>query len=243
MEVHSHTSIQVKGTEAREYQDAVITEQAYQVYLNDKLLTELVASPQQLRELGVGFVVCEGLAEEVDAVDVVGSEIRVQAKGAGQSEWTIGSCGSVSAKHAPKRVHSALSMPADQVGRVIAAVRSEEWERTGGVHCSVLFLDGKLIVKSSDIGRHNTVDKVVGFAVLNHIPLAQCVLGCTGRQPAAMVAKAANAGIPIVISRSASTYQGILTAYMTGITLVCFARGERYTIYTHPYRLTGLQVE
>ena len=94
-----------------------------------------------------------------------------------------------------------------------------------------------------DVGRHNTVDKVIGFAVLNGIDLSRCIIGCSGRQPAGMVSKAANAGIPIILSKAATTDQGILTADQTGVTLVCFARGNRFTVYTHPYRISGISSE
>jgi FdhD protein len=243
MSLVQYPGLQVRGGEVTEVEDTVCLEETFRLFLNDEPLADLVASTNQLKELGVGFVLCEGLAEDVDSVDIAGKEIRVYAADVGVSEWTIGSCGGVGTKRAPKHVHSALTIQAQEVPGIIAETQSEEWKKTGAVHSSVLFGEGRMLVRSTDVGRHNTVDKVVGYAALNHIPLAQCVLGCTGRQPAAMVAKAANAGIPIVISKSASTYQGILMAYMTGITLVCFARGERYTVYTHPYRLTGLQVE
>lgn len=240
MNVFQYPAIQVRGGQVTQLEDAVCSEGTFRLFLNDEPITELVASAEQLEELGAGFVVCEGLAEDVDSVTVTGEEIRVYASVSERSEWTIGSCGGISAKKAPKRVVSALTIQAQDVSEIIAALHSDMWKRTGGVHCSVLFSDGELLVRSEDVGRHNTVDKVVGYAILNRIPLSRCVLGCTGRQPAAMVAKAANAGIPVIISKSASTYQGILTAYMTGITLICFARGGRYTIYTHPYRISGL---
>ena len=240
MNVVPYHALRVRDTEVTEFDDAVSSEDTFRIYLNEQPLAELVASPDQLKELGVGFVVCEGMAEDVDAVEVAGKEIRVRASHAGVSQWTIGSCGGIGARSAPRRVVSPLTMEAQQIPKVIAETQSELWRNTGGVHCSVLFSGSELLFKSSDVGRHNTVDKVVGSAVLNRVPLARCALGCTGRQPAGMVAKAANAGIPIVISKSASTYQGILTAYMTGITLICFARGERYTIYTHSYRVAGL---
>jgi FdhD protein len=54
-----------------------------------------------------------------------------------------------------------------------------------------------------------------------------------------MVKKAANAGIPVLVSRAASTDQGIATAEATGVTLICFSRGDRFTVYTHPQRVTG----
>jgi FdhD protein len=90
------------------------------------------------------------------------------------------------------------------------------------------------------VGRHNTVDKVVGHAVLHGIDLSGCVIGCTGRQPAGMVKKNTNAGIPVVISRAASTDKRITTVNATGITLICFSRGDRFTIYTHPERIAGI---
>jgi len=96
------------------------------------------------------------------------------------------------------------------------------------------------VVKSSDAGRHNTVDKVVGHAKLHEIDLSRCVIGCTGRQPAGMVKKNANAGIPVVISRASSTDKGIATAGASGITHICFSRDDRFTLYTHAERIIGV---
>jgi len=87
------------------------------------------------------------------------------------------------------------------------------------------------------------VDKVIGHAVLRGLDRSRCVLGCTGRQPRDMVAKAAHAGIPVVISRAASTDLGIAAAREAGITLVCFSRGDRFTIYSHPERILGEDAE
>jgi FdhD protein len=84
------------------------------------------------------------------------------------------------------------------------------------------------------------VDKVIGHALLQGLDLSRCVIGCTGRQPRDMVAKYAYAGIPIIISRAASTDRGIATAEESGITLVCFSRGDRFTVYTHPERVRDL---
>lgn len=81
------------------------------------------------------------------------------------------------------------------------------------------------------------MDKLVGYAALNGIDLSQCVIGCTGRQPAGMVRKSAHAGIPVIISRAASTDKGVAEADAAGIALIGFSRGERFTIYTHPSRV------
>jgi FdhD protein len=118
-----------------------------------------------------------------------------------------------------------------EVFSITREIDTDEWLKTGAVHCSVLFSGSTCMEKSSDVGRHNTVDKIVGHAVLRGIDLSPCVIGCTGRQPSGMVKKSAHAGIPVVISRAASTDKGIATADAAGITLICFSRGDRFTIY------------
>jgi FdhD protein len=204
-----------------------------------------------LRELGAGFVICEGLSDQVEEVRVSKNEIRVYAKTDASAElsaqrkvdYELRASGCIGVRGLPKIVVSTLMITKAEVFHVIQQVESGVWKKTGGVHCSVLFQDGQLLVRSSDIGRHNTIDKIVGFAVLNGIDLSQCTIGCTGRQPAGMIAKVANAGVPIIVSKAAATDAGILLADRSNVTLVCFARGERFTVYSHPERIAGLVKE
>jgi FdhD protein len=240
MELQEYPGIRVTGDQVTEVRDAICQEQAVRLYLNDEFLTELVASPVQLKELGAGFVICEGLAPEIEAVHVAGNKVRVLAQTNEMPDWVLESGGGPRAKSAPKVVTSSLSIEASDVSRMILAIQSKAWKKTGAVHCSALFFEEELAVRSCDVGRHNTVDKVVGFAALNGIDLSRCVIACSGRQPAGMVSKVANAGIPIIITKAAATEQGILTAEQAGVTLVCFARGDRFTVYTHPQRITGI---
>lgn len=240
IELREFPALRVTGDRVTKVRDAICTEEAYRLYLNDRFLTELVASPVQLKELGVGFVICEGLASEVDAVRVAGNEIRVLAQMGEVPEWILESGGGLRAKRPPRAVTSSLTIEPADVPRMIRDIQSDAWERTGAVHCSALFFEDHLAVRSCDVGRHNTVDKVVGFASLQGIDRSRCVIACSGRQPAGMVSKAANAGIPIIITKAAATDRGILTAKQAGVALVCFARGDRFTIYTHPQRIKGM---
>lgn len=233
-------AIRVEGDEAVRIQDHVILEERYMIHLNNHLITEQIASPDQLEELGAGFVICEGLTDHVDSVSVDGSGIWVEAETSGEIELEYRSCGGCGIRRVPGPVRSSLTIRTEDVRAITAEIESETWKKTGGVHCSVLFSEGTLIAKSCDIGRHNTVDKVVGFSELQGIDRATCVVGCTGRQPAGMVAKSAHAGIPIIVSRAASTDRGILTADQTGITLICFSRQNRFTVYTNPQRIEGI---
>lgn len=238
-----YPGIRVKGNEIVEVVDAIVVEDRFDLYLNDELLTRLVASDEYLQELGAGFVVGEGLADTVDSVQVSAKEIRVYAEPMPSSEWVLKSSGGPGTSRAPKEIRSSLTIEPRDVLWMIKEIESEVWRKTGGVHCSVLFLEKELVIRSSDVGRHNTYDKVLGFAVLNHIDVSRCVVGCTGRQPSGMVSKVANVGVPIILSKAAATDKGIVMADQAGVTLVCFARGNRFTVYTHPHRISGIVPE
>ena len=237
------TGIQVTADgNAREINDPVIREDTFAIVLNGELITEQVASNTCLRELGAGFVVCEGIADSIRRVEVKGTTIYVEAastlKDPKALEYRTGGGKGIAGK--PKTVHSDYKISPECVFRSTEAIFSDTWDKTGGVHCSVLFSGDEMVAHTCDIGRHNTFDKVIGHAILQGIDLSSCHICCTGRQPSAMVKKAANAGVPIIISRAASTNAGITIAREVGITLICFSRGTRFTVYSHPERVKGL---
>jgi len=235
------TGIQVRNGKAAPIEDTVVKEERFSLFLNGSHFTDLIASANQVRELGAGFVVCQGLSKEVESVEVSGNEIWVRARIAGAMEKEIGTTGSIGViRRPPGEVVSDHSITIDEVYGITREIVTDLWRQTGGVHCSVLFHDGAIVARSSDVGRHNTVDKVIGHAVLSRIPLGECIIGCTGRQPRDMVVKYAHAGVPVVISRAATTDRGIAAADEFGITLICFSRQERFTVYTHPCRIRDL---
>lgn len=235
----ARTGRQYVGGEVREIRDVIVVEQTFRILLNGEQVAAQVASDDQLRELGAGFVIDEGLADEVESVAVEGNAILVTAPRLCGAATETGSSGGVSYRCGVRHVRSDLAITPDEVRAVTAAIFSDDWEQTGALHCAVLFSGGELVAKACDVGRHNTVDKVVGAAALAGLDRSRCVLGCTGRQPSGMVKKVANAGIPILVSRAASTDQGIATASAAGLTLICFSRGDRFTVYTHPERVAA----
>ena len=235
----ARTGRQYVGGEVREIRDTIVIEQTFRILLNGEQVAAQVASDDQLRELGAGFVIDEGLADEVESVAVEGNAILVTAPRLCGAATETGSSGGVSYRCGVRHVRSDLAITPDEVRAVTEAIFSDDWEQTGALHCAVLFSGGELVAKACDVGRHNTVDKVVGAAALAGLDRSRCVLGCTGRQPSGMVKKVANAGIPILISRAASTDQGIATASAAGLTLICFSRGDRFTVYTHPERVAA----
>jgi FdhD protein len=223
----------------------VCVERTYSLWLNGRGLVRLVASPSQLQELGAGFVITEGLAGAVDDVQVMGSEIHVYAQ---EHQTPSGgmiteSSGGIALSRPVKHISSDLMLAVDEIFWIIKAIVSDLWQATGGAHCSVLFSNGRLVAKASDVGRHNTVDKVIGAAVLGGMDLSRCILGCTGRQPEGMVAKAARAGIPVIVSKAATTQKGVDLAERSGVTLICRVKDQSFTVYTHAQRIVGLPIK
>jgi FdhD protein len=119
--------------------------------------------------------------------------------------------------------------------------RQPTFDRTGGVHAAALFTPGGgLLAVREDVGRHNAVDKVVGWAVReDRLPLSGTVLVVSARASFEIVQKAVMAGIPAVVAVSAPSSLAVGLATETGLTLVAFARAPRLVVYAGEHRLGG----
>ncbi|TDU66042.1 FdhD protein [Prosthecobacter fusiformis] len=129
----------------------------------------------------------------------------------------------------------------DLIASLPAKLRAaqETFSKTGGLHASALFdAQGELIVIREDVGRHNALDKVLGYALQrNLLPLSQHILLVSGRVSFEIIQKALAGGIPIVAAISAPSSLAVDFAQDSGQTLIGFLRGETMNVYTHPERL------
>ncbi len=214
-------------------------------------------------ELAAGFVITEGIADAstIRAVAYCGlppdeqeyNVVTVRVAGGVDVErhrrnvYTTSSCG-VCGKASIDAVvvacpHRPVSGPLARdvvVGIPDGMRRHQKWfDSTGGLHAAGLFdLEGAVLVVREDIGRHNAVDKVVGWgSQQGRLPLSDTVLAVSGRASFEIVQKAAVAGLAIVIAVSAPSSLAMSAADELGVTLVGFARGERCNVYTHPERI------
>jgi FdhD protein len=238
--------------------DWIAREITLTVVVNGHELVSFSSSPVHCEDLAIGFLFTEGvIASRKDIArthhDIATDRIEVDLideKEFQPENWTrtrtlTSGCGQGVQLNA--QVDRVTPAPiADQIivdpayfHRLFTNLRefSVWYERTGCIHLAVLVqIDGSPIIRE-DIGRHNAVDKVIGAGLFSGINFSRSILGSSGRLSSDMLQKAARAGIPIVVSRSAPTSVAISIAEDAGITLIGFARGHRLNIYSHPQRL------
>jgi FdhD protein len=211
-------------------------------------------TPGHDEELALGFCLAEGLrpASAAPPADLAANTVEVEAPGADpallqRSFYTSSSCGvcgkgalEAVAVEAP-RVESALRAPlallADLPERLRAAQAA--FAATGGLHATGLFDPaGELLCLREDVGRHNAMDKVVGWAFLEgRLPLADAILCVSGRLSFELVQKAAVAGCPFLVAVGAPSSLAVELGRDRGLTLCGFARGGRVNVYTEPWRV------
>jgi FdhD protein len=192
---------------------------------------------------------------EPNAIDLI---LKVPAAGLRerlQRNFTVSSscgvCGKTSIEALQRRITPLADGPLIDVGTLLKMpplMREAQagFSATGGSHAAALFAidegnpeQPRLIVLREDIGRHNAVDKVVGYALrAGLVPLRRCVLMVSGRLSFEIVQKAATAAIPIVCAVSAPSSLAVELAEETGMTLVGFLRESGFNVYTRPERLS-----
>jgi len=238
-------------------EDPIVRESSIRVFLNDIEVVVLSALKHDLRELAIGFLYTEVFIDDIDAIRSVEVKkgldaVSVVTDGHAAStpvsniRSVTSSCGrSVSfinplqTGHFPE-VKSSSTLSAKWILRSMDDLTrsSRLFKTTGGVHTAALSDGDKIVYIADDIGRHNCVDKVIGWEILNKVvdPDRRVILS-SGRVCVAIVSKAIRGQVPFVISHSAPTVGAVQLARQFGITLAGFVRGNRFNIYSHEERI------
>jgi FdhD protein len=212
-------------------------------------------TPGHDEELALGFCLSEGLAPRdaalprdlsANAVEVTASDLA--AADVRRNFYTSSSCGvcgkgalEAVAVEAP-RVESDVRVPASVISELPRRLRAAQaaFDVTGGLHATGLFtVEGELLCVREDVGRHNAMDKVVGWAFRgDRLPLANALLCVSGRLSFELVQKAAVAGCPLLVAVGAPSTLAVALAADRGLTLCGFVRGGKINVYSQPWRVT-----
>ena len=240
----------------RSERDVVAVEEPLEIRVGGEPLAVTMRTPGHDEELALGFCLSEGIPATRAALpaDLTANTVEVEAAGFDRSRvqrsfYTSSSCGvcgkgalEAVAVEAP-RVESRLSVPAALVTELPERLRAAQpaFAATGGLHATGLFdARGELLCLREDVGRHNALDKVVGWAFLaGRLPLAESLLCVSGRLSFELVQKAAVAGCPLMVAVGAPSSLAVELARDRGLTLCGFVRGGRVNVYTEPWRVQG----
>lgn len=242
--------LRIKENSAEELDDFVAVEKRVRISVNGRHLLSLYCSPFMVREFVTGVIHNEGLITGSWCADRIsieyGDEINadVPADGTvaeGEKTITSGCAGGISfARPLPQgKLSDDTVFNIDHIKELYRKFqkKSEGYKSTGGVHSAALADDRHILVFTEDIGRHNAVDKVIGYALLENIPLKGKIMLASGRLSSDIVSKCARCGIPVVTSRAAPTSLAVEIADASGVTLIGFVRGERMNIYAGSQRV------
>jgi FdhD protein len=266
-EVREHHALKWHGGATSERTEQLAVEEPLEIRLAGRRFTLTMRTPGHDEELAAGFLFAEGFindaaelgevrrvrgrkgAPEPNAIDIVlnvpADGLRARLKRNFVMSSSCGVCGKTSIDSIRRRV-----APPEDSARVAPAIllalshKLREGQRvfaaTGGLHGAAIFsLDGTMLAIREDVGRHNAVDKVIGFALTNAmVPLAQHIMMVSGRLSFEIVQKAAAAGVPILAAVSAPSSLAVELAEEIGTTLVGFLRDGSFNIYTRTDRIT-----
>ena len=242
--------VRVPGVRAEH--DVVAVEEPLEIRIDGEPVAVTMRTPGHDEELALGFCLTEGLAPWSASLpdDLAANTVDVRADGelAPRSFYTASSCGvcgkgalEAVAVEAP-RVESELRAGVALVSQLPERLRTAQaaFAATGGLHAAGLFTaDGELLCAREDVGRHNALDKVIGWAFRERrLPLADAILCVSGRLSFELVQKAAVAGCPLLVAVGAPSTLAVELAADRGVTLCGFVRDGRANVYTEPWRVS-----
>jgi FdhD protein len=231
-------------------EDAVAVEKKIRISVNGKEVLSLYCSPIMVRELVAGLFMTEGIINGNWCADRMAiqyyEDILVDIPAEGEvslegSARTSGCVGGITFDKAviDQKIDEGIKIEKDTIRELFHDFqqRSDLYNMTGCIHSAAVSDGRHILVVGEDIGRHNAVDKVIGYCFLEDIPLKDKIILVSGRLSSEMATKCSRWGIPIVVSRAAPTALAIDIADRRGITMVGFMRGKRLNIYTHQERI------
>ena len=264
-----HALLRVGPEETIRRIDSLAVEEPLEIRLNGEAYLVTMRTPGNDIDLVHGLLYSEGIISErsdivlarycagsdagVNSYNVLEITLQSGASAAAAARRNVvtssacGICGATSIEHVVHESPYAADLEIRvQTGLILSAPAllrqyQRAFDQTGGLHAAgLLGLDASMVCVREDVGRHNAVDKVIGWAIREQLlPLRQVILAVSGRASFELTQKAVLAGIPVLAAISAPSSLAVELAEEAGLTLVGFVRGETMNVYTHSQRIVG----
>lgn len=238
----------IKDETWEESTDSVVAEMPLKLYINYELYTVLMCTPNEVKELAIGYLFSEGIITSLDSIESIEEKfddrvcvvlkdhikvnydsIKAEASGCGSGRVQL----QFLELGLDKAIESDYKVSSITISKLMKEFNtaSELFKKTGGVHSCAICGDEAIVVFSEDIGRHNALDKVIGKSIMSNISLENNFVMTTGRISSDIVVKTIKAGIPVLVSHSAPTDLALEIAEASNLTVIGFTRGNRMTVY------------
>lgn len=226
----------------------VVIEVPLSVFVNGRHALTAMISPVMLEEFVTGFLYTERIIRKLEDIN----SLRIEEKSASppsasvltknpfsimlSSKTVLSGCGGDTSYLDPDRLPKIQSDMTTELSTIKKIMKetlvSDLHTRTGGIHIVGLFGPAGKICIMEDIGRHNALDKVIGYGLKYNVDFSKTIVTCSGRLSSEMVRKCLIANIPIIASRGATTTLAISMGEQSGLTIIGFVRGQKMNIYT-----------
>ena len=232
------------------YPDDLVAEHTMEIYLNDTPAYEVVCSPTDLPELVLGRLLSDGVIQSTDEVELLylcenGLRAKVYlpnwkpATNQPAVEQVSTCCtgnrtiADLFRNQTPPRHLKPIAYEQRWIFRLAEAMKEDMplYAATHGTHSCLLMHKGEILRRAEDIGRHNALDKVLGWALMQGIPLEKCIVYTSGRIPVDMVMKVIRAGVPVLASKAMPTRESVLLAEEFGLSLIGAARKDSMVVF------------
>jgi FdhD protein len=243
--------------------DALAVEEPLEIHVNSKAISTTMRTPGQDLELTLGWLFAEGVISGLEDLEGLESDpneenaVLVRLRDGLESnidprQYSSGSACGVCGKTSLEQIHARglqrITNSAQVTARVLYslpnALREVQttFESTGGLHAAALFtLEGELLAMREDVGRHNAVDKLVGFSRLENLPLENSMMLVSGRVGFEIAQKCVAARVPILAAVGAPSSLAVDLALEFNLCLIGFLRGERANVYSGFERILNTQ--
>ncbi|GFE61791.1 formate dehydrogenase accessory sulfurtransferase FdhD [Geobacter sp. AOG2] len=237
-----------------EQQGETVREFPVVLHVNGREIATLISSPHDLRFLVAGFLRLQGFVTSLDDFHMLSvcedfgtASVRIKGELPERLKPVLTSgCGTGITFNLPNAglrtvPRAPAPVTADTIFRLMDELnhRSDQYKSHGGIHSAAVGDDRGIILAAEDIGRHNTLDRIAGEALIKNIDLTGKLLVTSGRISTEMAAKAALLGITLMASRTSPTDMAITICEQAGITLIGYVRGGKFTVYSHPEALSA----
>jgi FdhD protein len=226
---------------------SVIIEKELPIYVNGQHLVTASITPSMEREFVTGYLFSQGFIsseDEIFSITIEDNAAQVKLKGSKISDQKTGASYRIVSGGGRVAYYDKLDLPQIKSRKRVSQAQifkamntlfetARVYRETEGVHAAGLFTtEGSLVCIVEDIGRHNSLDKVIGYALSNKTDFGNTFLVSTGRMASEMVAKICRAGIPIAATKTAVTDKGLEIGRKHGMTVIGFVRDAGTRIHT-----------